>query len=204
MEQEARARFALARVHVEQGRFVEAAAEFEEAYRLSARPELLYNMFVAYRDAGRLEEAASALRRYLDATGPELDGRAMLEARLASLEQQIAAQAPREAPPPDSPSPAPWIVLGIGAAIGAGAIVTGAIAFAIHDSLSSECPGGVCDASLMADAELGRALTITTDVLWPIAAIAGGIGLVWGIVEASSGPSETAVRCSPLGCRGTF
>src|SRR4051794_4468626 len=61
-DEQARTHFRLGNVHYEAGEFVEAAAEFQAAYELSHRPQLLYNIFVAHRDAGNLPQAISALR----------------------------------------------------------------------------------------------------------------------------------------------
>lgn len=73
----------------DEGRFVDAGAEFDRAYDLAKRPLLLYNAYLAYRDAGMLDEAADRLRRYIE-TGDDAGNRAVLQSRLASLEAQIA------------------------------------------------------------------------------------------------------------------
>src|SRR6187401_2652142 len=64
-DEEARMRFELGRRYYDTGRFADAAAEFAEAHRLSGRMELLYNLFLAYRDAGDDVHAAETLRLYL-------------------------------------------------------------------------------------------------------------------------------------------
>lgn len=89
-EEEARAHFRLSQSHYELGHFAEAAAELERAYALSPRPDLLYNLYVARRDAGELAAAASALRQYLD-EGEHIENAALLRHRLAALEAQLAA-----------------------------------------------------------------------------------------------------------------
>lgn len=88
-DEEARMRFELGRRYYDTGRFAEAAREFAEAHRLSGRTELLYNLFLAYRDAGDDAHAAETLRAYI----PSLEAgerRTQLEARLRVLEQRIA------------------------------------------------------------------------------------------------------------------
>jgi hypothetical protein len=89
-EAEARAHFRLSQSHYELGHFAEAAAELERAYALSPRPDLLYNLYVARRDAGQLAAAASALRDYL-AQAEQIENAALLRHRLAALEAQLAA-----------------------------------------------------------------------------------------------------------------
>ncbi len=61
----ARRHFRLGRAHYANGEFAQAATEFEQAYHLSNRPALLYNVYVAYRDAQDLPHAASSLSEYL-------------------------------------------------------------------------------------------------------------------------------------------
>ncbi|HEX7478701.1 MAG TPA: hypothetical protein VF331_12905 [Polyangiales bacterium] len=87
-EAEARAHFKLGEAYYETGKFADATHEFEEAYRISQRPALLYNLYLANRDAGRLQAAALALRSYLQAVPG--DPRAeQLRARLAALEASV-------------------------------------------------------------------------------------------------------------------
>lgn len=83
-DERARAQFRLAQAHYANGSFLEAAQGFEQAYELSNRPELLYNIYVAYRDAGDLPRSRDALRLYLQRL-PDADGAALLRARLETL-----------------------------------------------------------------------------------------------------------------------
>lgn len=113
-EEEARAHFQLGRAAYDRGEFAKAAGEFEEAYRISQRAALLYNLYLAYRDANEPAKAADALRRFL-AEEKDVDNRSQLEARLAALERGLAqpaapaaAPAVTGAPPagaPESPPP---------------------------------------------------------------------------------------------------
>lgn len=121
----AKAKFDLGRQHYEAGRFLDAAAAFEEAYRISQRSALLYNLYLAYRDGNDTQRAAVALRSYLEKTKDGVENRPLLEAKLAAMEQSLrpvpavppapatppppaatGAPAPREAPPPTEPGPA--------------------------------------------------------------------------------------------------
>jgi tetratricopeptide (TPR) repeat protein len=95
---QARAHFRLGREYYEQGRFADAAKEFEVAYGMSGRGSLLFNVYLAYRDAQDTANAARALRGYLAAT-PDAADREHLSARLAALEatlQQAEADAERQ------------------------------------------------------------------------------------------------------------
>ncbi len=93
---QARGHFRLGRQYYEQGRFADAAQEFEIAYGLSGRAPLLYNVYLAYRDAQDLPNSARALRGYL-ASVPDAPDRAHLEARLAQIEQSVTQEEETEA-----------------------------------------------------------------------------------------------------------
>ncbi|HKP60338.1 MAG TPA: tetratricopeptide repeat protein, partial [Polyangiales bacterium] len=88
-EERARAHFRLGRAHYDNGDFAQAAVEFEEAYRISQRAALLYNIYLAYRDANDTRNAAESLRKYL-ALEKNIENRGQLEARLASLDRALA------------------------------------------------------------------------------------------------------------------
>jgi tetratricopeptide (TPR) repeat protein len=105
-EQEAKSHFKVGKSLYESGRFAEAAVEWNRAYELSQRVELLYNVYVAYRDASDLPHAIDALRRYLQ--GAELDDatRVNLQARLRAMEESNA-KAPVVAVTPAAPAAQP-------------------------------------------------------------------------------------------------
>ena len=85
----ARRHFRLGQAHYDNGEFAEAATEFDEAYRLSQRAQLLYNVYVSYRDAGDLPHAQAALRLYLQLM-PDAENAAQLRARLAAMDRVLA------------------------------------------------------------------------------------------------------------------
>ncbi len=87
---QARAHFRLGRDAYEQGRFADAAQEFEIAYGLSGRGALLYNVYLAYRDAQDTPNAARALRGYLTSV-PDAPDHEHLQARLVALEATVTA-----------------------------------------------------------------------------------------------------------------
>jgi tetratricopeptide (TPR) repeat protein len=96
----ARRAFRLGQAHYENGEFEEAAAQFEEAYRLSHRGRLMYNAYLAYRDMQDLPNSARALRTFLaETTDLPSNERDQLQARLAAIERALASQS---AAPPDT------------------------------------------------------------------------------------------------------
>lgn len=99
-DEEARVHFRLGQAYYDSGRFEDAAREFQQAYDLSQRPQLLYNVFLAWRDAAQLGPAIQALEAYLREV-PDVRERDALSARLESMrrlhQQQEAARAATQA-----------------------------------------------------------------------------------------------------------
>jgi hypothetical protein len=95
-EIQAREAFERGRIHYDNGDFPRAATAFEEAYRLSGRDGLLYNLYLAYRDANNQDKAAEALRSYLTKV-EVIENRPQLESRLKALDEGIAQRKAREA-----------------------------------------------------------------------------------------------------------
>ena len=73
-----------------EGRYEEALAAFQEAYDLSGRPQLLFNVSNALERLGRYEEAVDALEKYL-ASGKARD-RDVVQKRLANLKKRVEEQ----------------------------------------------------------------------------------------------------------------
>lgn len=104
---EARQHFTTGRDAFARGDFSTAATEFERAYALSRRPQLLYNIGRAYQEQLRLEDAHRAFQHYLDAL-PTAPDRAEVESRLRVIEVAMSHQAP---PPPADPPPTRVVVV---------------------------------------------------------------------------------------------
>ncbi|MFK7985311.1 MAG: tol-pal system YbgF family protein [Sandaracinaceae bacterium] len=216
-DQEARMRFELGQRYYDQGRFPEAATEFQAAYDASGRDALLYNVYIAHRDAGNATEAATALRSYLATDHPESERRVNLEARLETMERQAAsgAETTPEGPVMESASSGGdtlvlvgAIVAGAGAATALSALGPGIVALDGESQLTERCPGGRCsseDAGLIDDT---RTLGIVTDVLWVSGAVlvaAGATLLALGVVSGDSAEDQAMLPtggCSPDGCFG--
>jgi tetratricopeptide (TPR) repeat protein len=94
----ARAHIRLGRAYYGRGRFEEATREFEKAYAYSGRPELLYDLFLARRDAGHIGEAIEALEQFLELV-PDAPERGLLTARLDNMRrlhaQRLRARVPQ-------------------------------------------------------------------------------------------------------------
>jgi hypothetical protein len=202
----ARGAFRLGRQYYEQGQFAQAAQEFERAYGLSGRGQLLYNAYIAFRDAQDEENSARTLRGYL-AHVQDAPDRVHLEARLAAIEQGIADRRAREeaqraeteaarreaeeaarraALPRTREIPGetwPWIVMGSGGALIVVGIITGGLAMAERGNLDSQCPLQLCPSGFGTEGRQStiESLAITTDVLLIAGGVAAVTGLVFGI-----------------------
>jgi tetratricopeptide (TPR) repeat protein len=188
---QAREAFERGRIHYDNGEFTKASQAFEDAYRLSGREGLLYNLYLAYRDANEQEKAAEALRQYL-ARVEVIENRAQLEARLKALDEGIAqrkaaeaaeaaqrgpvqeAAAPVAASPAPAAEPAPgrwWLtpvsIMGAGGALMLGSIATGVMANNKAKELEEGCDGSDCSQrpDLESTADSGKTLALVTDVL---------------------------------------
>ncbi len=91
-DQVAREHFMRGRDAFSGGDFAVAAREFDQAYQLSRRPQLLYNIGTAYERLHNWNEANVAFRRYLDEV-PGAPDRAEVEARLRMIEVELQHQA---------------------------------------------------------------------------------------------------------------
>jgi tetratricopeptide (TPR) repeat protein len=112
----AKIHYAAGEQHYLRGRYEEAIAEFEEAYRLTSAPALLFNISQAYEKLGDLPQARAYLARYLETGDPDQAERPTLEDKLRTLDERIReASRSRPLPPPRRPFKiAKWVVLGTG------------------------------------------------------------------------------------------
>lgn len=129
---EARALYLAGEVAYGDGRFASALARFREAYALSKRPQLLYNIALCEDRLGRNAEALDDYSRFLvetsdDAARPQVEARVrVLRARLADGSAGAIEAAPlvaATAPPSKRPVYKRgwfWGVIGGVAAVGVG------------------------------------------------------------------------------------
>ncbi|MEM9068243.1 MAG: tetratricopeptide repeat protein [Myxococcota bacterium] len=169
-----------------QGRYEEALAAFQEAYELSERPLLLFNIANAQERAGHWEEAVESLRAYL----PNADEseRSRIESRIESLERRVERlrqQNERPDPPPPPPEEsrnlAGPVVLGAGGALLVGGVVLAVLARGARDDVDGACVNvdgrQICPDSARSDVDRDRGLSIGADVLFVSSAAAIGVGL---------------------------
>ncbi len=211
-DERARVHHASGTAYYESGAYDDALREWEQAYQLSPRPELLYNFYLAHRGLGNLEEARSALRRYLD-SGIEIDNRETLEQRVENLDRQIAARDAQESEPgeesapstaPSAPEPemeedagggvSPVAIAGfVGAGIGLAMATTFGIMTLNEDArLAMVCP---CEEGA---ADTLRRNALLTDIGFGIAAAGLITGLVFLFVGSDDEDDEQGAQVSLL------
>jgi len=100
LDEAARLTFESAREAFVAGDYETALARFRQAYQLSSRPGLLYNIAQTLDRLRRAEETVAALRAYLEAF-PEAPHRSEVEARIRVLEASLADRASEPEPEPE-------------------------------------------------------------------------------------------------------
>src|SRR3954447_23318990 len=85
-EEAAKAHFMAGSAYYEQANYDDAVKEFNEAHRLSQRPDLLYNIALAYERLERWDEAIASLNRYLR-DKPDAQDRSLIQTRIENLEK---------------------------------------------------------------------------------------------------------------------
>ncbi|MFO0681348.1 MAG: tetratricopeptide repeat protein [Sandaracinus sp.] len=199
---EARLHFEAARSHFERGAYEEALREFQAAYELSHRADLLYNLYLCAERIGELDQAIDYLDRYLHEGAPAADLRTQLEARLVNMHERRDARQAQTAqasddtasqtPPPPATTTRPGDIVPAAIAFGvAGAglltfAIFGGLALAEDGSLASSCGTSCSDAQL---ANLGVYVAVA-DAGWITAAVGAAAGLV--LLFTVGMPSEQA------------
>ena len=85
----AKAHFNTGEVNYEHGRFADAAREFEEAYRLSGKAPLLYNVGKSYDGSNDFARALDAYQRFLAAAPPDNPDRDFASKRVEMLQSLV-------------------------------------------------------------------------------------------------------------------
>ena len=187
-----------------EGRYELAVQAFQESYRLSGRPLLLFNLANALERIGRYAEALDALRRYQPSAPPH--EQMALRTRIATLEQR-AAQAP---PPPPTTTASSgdaslmvsgFVVGGAGVVLSAVGIAMGVLALDERAEAQAGCvaseAGTVCGEEARGALENDATFSLVADLGLFIGAAAVAAGVVLVIVGAVSGPSAAPTAAVP-------
>jgi tetratricopeptide (TPR) repeat protein len=179
-DERARTHFEAGSSYYDQARYDDASREFEQAYALSGRPELLLNASQAHERALHYDAAIAAAERYL-AVVPNAADRRTIEDRIENLRalkqryEQGGAPAPLPAPGSLPASADPGV-----AGVATGAAVGSAAQPSAQPSAATSAPEApsAAPASATAAAERANPLTIPAIVLMGV----GGASLVASLV----------------------
>lgn len=228
----AKAHFAAGSAYYDQANYADAVKEFNEAYRLSHRSDLLYNIAVCYERLQQYDNAIKALQQYL-IDKPDAKDKVSIQTRIGNLEKQRDAMPPRPVEPPPQPvtpqqqpqvapqQPAAqplgerkhnwWvpgtIVGGAGVVLLATALGTGLTSQAYYNDLKMKCLNNICtDPKLATERDTGQVLALTTDILLGVGAAATLTGVILLAVQSRRPrpPSQALVLPTPFGVVGRF
>ncbi len=99
-DKEARALFEQGKKAYEDGMYREAWGYFRDSYKLSERPQLLYNIGQTADRVGMDADALKAFKMYLDRL-PDAQNRREVDNRIRALEERVKNN-------PNAPAPPPW------------------------------------------------------------------------------------------------
>jgi tetratricopeptide (TPR) repeat protein len=211
-EEAARVHFLSGQAYYDQADYEDALREFGEAYRISHKPQLLYNLAVCHEHLSHFAEAIALLEQYLAKT-PDASDRAAVLSRIRTLKElekrstpppspapTLVAAKPAAAPPSSAPRRrvATWLVGGLGLGLLAGALASGVVAQLRYNSLVSDCGGDfACSIPQLEQRKSqGRNAAIATDVLWPIGTAAIVAAVVLYVFEGK--PSKVHAAAGGL------
>jgi hypothetical protein len=206
-----------------EGRYEKAVEAFREAYALSKRPLLQFNLANAYERLGRYEDALSALRAY-QPHAPEHE-REIVAKRIDSLElraREQAAEAKPAPPPAPTTTPAPataaarassdpppaspsrpiagYVLVGTGVAFLAAGTVLAIVSARAKSDAEDECPSGICPVDAEDTIDRGRTFGIMADIGFGLGAVGVGAGVLAIALHEPNPPNRTgasSIRISP-------
>jgi len=230
----AKAHFAAGSAYYEQANYADAVKEFNEAYRLSRRSDLLYNIAVCYERLGQYDSAIKTLQQYL-VDKPDAKDKVTIQTRISNLEKlrdttppPRPVETPAPAPSPSAIRPAPtvqpppppsigrkklwWlggtIVGGAGVLLLASSLSTGLAADDHFKDLKTKCMSNVCPSSptLSTERDTGQALALSSDILLGVGAAATLTGVILLIVQSRRphAPQHALALPTPFGVIGRF
>ncbi|MEM9188072.1 MAG: tetratricopeptide repeat protein [Myxococcota bacterium] len=178
-EERARVHFDAGRNHYNAGAYEAALGEFETAYELSERSDLLYNIYLSLERLGQLDRALEALDRYIAEADDPSENREQLDRRRELLQERISEDGVAD-DVSSSSSPGNLVpAIAAFAVAGAGLIsfgVFGGLALAEDSDLSSGC--GEDESCGDAQLENLDRYNLLADISWITAAVAATAGVV--------------------------
>ncbi len=229
-DQVARGLFQAGRASYDAGKYEDALKYFQQAYDLSQRPGLLYNIGQAADRLHQDQKTIEVFRLYLERV-PDADNRAEVEGRLRTLERLVAAEAAAQenATPTtpsgtdttaqhstqvsltptststqsDGPGIAPWLLIGGGGAVAvAGLVLTLVGNGQIADVEDAE--RGSMWSSVEGKADSGPTLATTGVVMLTLGVASAAVGVVWMLSASGEDHVEMVIGPGAIAIAGTL
>ncbi len=208
-DQEARARFEAGSMAYEQGRYESALNDFRQAYELSHRPALLFNIGTAAQNLRRDREALEAFEQYLREL-PDATNRAAVESRIEILrraverpeeeeeeeEQHLEETTPTSAPSAGPPIPALALVISGAAVTLVGVALLGA--YGADAATVTGATAGTMWSDVQAAYDRTEALSAAGGVLLGVGVAALAVGVILWVITPNQPSSERAALRRPL------
>ncbi len=198
-----------------EGDYETALEAFQEAYELSHREALLYNIGNTYERLGKPADAADALERYLphakkaekeivDKRIENLKKRAQEEAEAERKRQEAerakaekAEKAKRDVPAPAPTKKSPgrdntlaYVLLGVGVVgVGSGTFF-GFKALGARSDAEADCKGSLCSDAAKDALDRDKTYSLLTDVSFGIGLVSAGVGTYLLLSGDKEKPSE--------------
>jgi tetratricopeptide (TPR) repeat protein len=226
-DERARELFLEGEAHYAAGRYEEAAERYLQAYELSQRPELLFNLGNAYERLGDYAKAAQYLSQYV--ASPRARDVVSVRERIrrleaAAAEQQRRAQEQEQQPPPQEPEvdsaitatppPGPadressgratWWLIASGASA-AGAVGMGLLALNAGNNADRRCADAgrpVCLDTASSALTQETVFAISADVLAVATVVTAGVGIYLLFQDDGQDDDRTARLAPTLGPDG--
>jgi hypothetical protein len=207
-------------------RWAEAESAFRSSLRFLPRASTQYDLAFALFRQGRSVESLEVLNDLLKSTKPDEDAEYRELAK--SLMVRIVADFPpkrAEAKPAESASiaepprretrrrdessflrgPAPWLTIGVGAALLVSGAVTGILAKSADDEVIAGCPTlERCDETVRDARDRAAALGQVTDVLLVAGGVVVAAGVTWRLVVPASRPAASGPHGLFVAAGGRF
>jgi tetratricopeptide (TPR) repeat protein len=214
--EQAKVKYEEGKGHFKGGKYEEALAAFTEAYNLSNKPDLLFNLGVCSEKLGQNKKAIAYYELYLE-ENPEATDREdvskRLEALKASQEQPDEPVEPAEPEPTPAPPPPaddeliveedeeteifwPGLVIGLGGLVLATGTLTAIMAYNSYGDLEDTCSPD-CSNDKVSKVE---SKALAADIQFAVGGAVVAAGVIWWLT-ADDGEAEVqvaGVEAAPL------
>lgn len=182
----------------EEGNFALSLQSFERSHALMAGHAnqylILFNIGRCQEELGRIDDAIATYERYLGEGGATYDNGEETRRRVRELRER------RRMGAAGTGGTSGLLIAGIvleatGGIAGIASLVTGLVAHDLYTGLEARCvPADACPPGSAEDISTGSALSWTSTILLPVAAVAIGVGTALLVIDLSSGESASSAQ----------